>query len=265
MERLERKELNVEIKKRKILKNVSLNIKKGETLTIIGESGSGKTMLSKLLVGSKPENSNISGEILFDDENYLNLSVKEWMEKRGKQIAYISQNPMAIFNDFQTIESHVIELYQSHFQISKKECIQKIKEAFLKVNLDNVDEVLKKYPFQLSGGMLQRIMFAMMFELNPEVLIVDEPTSALDIFNTNKIIELLLNFQKENKILIIITHDYEMARKLIGKMIVIKNGEIIEEGLSEEILSNPKTEYGKQLILREKYRRYNNENYKEEF
>ena len=130
MERLEIKELNVEIKKRKILKNVSLNIKKGETLTIIGESGSGKTMLSKLLVGSKPENSNISGEILFDGKNYFNLSIKEWMKKRGKQIAYISQNPMAIFNDFQTIESHVIELYQSHFQISKKECIQKIKEAF---------------------------------------------------------------------------------------------------------------------------------------
>ena len=246
MERLEIKELNVEIKNRKILKNVSLNIKKGETLTIIGESGSGKTMLSKLLVGSKPENANISGE-------------------RGKQIAYISQNPMAIFNDFQTIESHVIELYQSHFNISKKECIKKIKEAFEKVNLDNVDEILKKYPFQLSGGMLQRIMFAMMFELNPDVLIVDEQTSALDIFNTNKIIELLLNFQKENKILIIITHDYEMARKLIGKMIVIKNGEIMEEGLSEEILSNPKTEYGKQLILRKKYKRYNNENYKEEF
>ena len=107
MERFKIKELNVEIKNRKILKNVSLNIKKGETLTIIGESGSGKTMLSKLLVGSKPENAIINGEILFDDENYLNLSIKEWMEKRGKQIAYISQNPMAIFNDFQTIESHV--------------------------------------------------------------------------------------------------------------------------------------------------------------
>ena len=247
MEKLNINALKVSIDNKTILNDISFTLPKGETLIIIGESGSGKTMLSRLLIGIKPDNANINGNIFFDEKDLLKISEKEWNEYRGKKISYISQNPMAVFNPFQNVESHAVELFQSRLGLSKKECINKMIEE------------MKKYPFQLSGGMLQRIMFSMMIQLEPELLIADEPTSALDYYNTEKVTELLKNLQSQNTSLIVITHDYNLAKELDGKIIIMKNGNLIEKGNTSDMLKNPQSDYGKSLILRKRYTRYKKE------
>ena len=255
MEKLDINALKVSIDNKTILNDISFTLPKGETLIIIGESGSGKTMLSRLLVGIKPDNASINGNIFFDKKDLLKISEKEWNEYRGKKISYISQNPMAVFNPFQNVESHAVELFQSRLGLSKKECTDKMIEEMKKLNLPNPEALMKKYPFQLSGGMLQRIMFSMMIQLEPELLIADEPTSALDYYNT----ELLKNLQSQNTSLIVITHDYNLAKELDGKIIIIKIGNLIEKGNTFDMLKNPQSDYGKSLILRKRYTRYKKE------
>ena len=166
---------------------------------------------------------------------------------------------MAVFNPFQNVESHAVELFQSRLGLSKKECIDKMIEEMKKLNLPNPEALMKKYPFQLSGGMLQRIMFSMMIQLEPELLIADEPTSALDYYNTEKVTELLKNLQSQNTSLIVITHDYNLAKELDGKIIIMKNGNLIEKGNTSDMLKNPQSDYGKSLILRKRYTRYKKE------
>ena len=259
MEKLNINALKVSIDNKTILNDISFTLPKGETLIIIGESGSGKTMLSRLLVGIKPDNASINGNIFFDKKDLLKISEKEWNEYRGKKISYISQNPMAVFNPFQNVESHAVELFQSRLGLSKKECINKMIEEMKKLNLPNPEALMKKYPFQLSGGMLQRIMFSMMIQLEPELLIADEPTSALDYYNTEKVTKLLKNLQSQNTSLIVITHDYNLAKELDGKIIIMKNGNLIEKGNTSDMLKNPQSDYGKSLILRKRYTRYKKE------
>ena len=245
--------------KKAILSKINLSVSQNECLGIMGESGSGKTMFSRLLVGIKPDNANINGNIFFDEKDLLKISEKEWNEYRGKKISYISQNPMVVFNPFQNVESHAVELFQSRLGLSKKECINKMIEEMKKLNLPNPEALMKKYPFQLSGGMLQRIMFSMMIQLEPELLIADEPTSALDYYNTEKVTELLKNLQSQNTSLIVITHDYNLAKELDGKIIIMKNGNLIEKGNTSDMLKNPQSDYGKSLILRKRYTRYKKE------
>ncbi|EEY35040.1 ABC transporter ATP-binding protein [Pseudoleptotrichia goodfellowii] len=256
MERLIINSLKTEIDKTEILKGISFKLNKGETLIIIGESGSEKTMLSRLLIGMKPENAIIRGNIYFDDKDLLSMIEKERSNYRGKRIAYIAQNPMAVFNDFQSIESHTVELFQSQLNFSKKECQEKMISGMKELNLPNSEEIMKKYPFQLSGGMFQRVMFAMMMQLQPELLIADEPTSALDYYNSEKVAEMLKKFQSKNTALIVITHDYDLAEKLGGKVMIMRNGEIVEEGITSEMLKNPESNYGKELLLRKTHTRY---------
>lgn len=256
MEKLNVNALKVSINDKKILNDISFTLNKGETLIIIGESGSGKTMLSRLLIGIKPDNAKISGNISFDEKNLLKMPEKEWNEYRGEKISYISQNPMSVFNPFQNVESHTVELFQSRLGLSKKECVNKMIAGMKKLNLSNPETLMKKYPFQLSGGMLQRIMFSMMMQLEPELLIADEPTSALDYYNSEKITKLLKNLQSKKTALIVITHDYNLAQELGGKIIIMKNGNLIEKGKTAEVLKEPQSDYGKTLILRKRYTRY---------
>lgn len=253
MEKLTVDSLKLKINDKTILDNISFKLDKNETLIIIGESGSGKSVCSRLLTGIIPYGGVIEGSIYFNEENLLNISEKKRKKYRGKKIAYITQNPMSAFNDFQNISSHVIELFQSHFKLSKQECINKMLSGVKKLNFSNPEEIMKKYPFQLSGGMLQRIMCAMMMELEPDILIADEPTSALDYNNTEKIAEMLKNYRNKENILIVVTHDYDLAEELGGKMIIMKKGVIIEEGKTSEVLKNPQSDYGKELLLKKTY------------
>lgn len=255
MGKLEVNNLSVNIDGKIYLNEINFVLNQGKVLVIIGESGSGKTMLSKLLIGQRPEDlSEITGEILFDKENLLTINSKMWKMYRGKEIAYIAQNPMALFNPKQSILSHAIELFKSHYEINDEECKDKLINVLKSFNLKNPEIIINKYPFQLSGGMLQRIMFAMMMELSPKLIIADEPTSALDEHNTQTIIDTLK--QSHGASMLVITHDYELVKQLADDVIILKDGSIIEQGEAKTILNNPETDYGKALLSPKNYTRY---------
>lgn len=249
-------QIQVHEDQRQLLRNISFTLNVGKTLVIIGESGSGKTLLSKLLIGQKPDDVQISGEILFDGENLLTIGSQKWKRYRGSVIAYIAQNPMALFNPNQTVKSHAIELFKSRLSLPSKESIDRLIQALSQFNLSHPPDIIEKYPFQLSGGMLQRIMFAMMMQLSPALIIADEPTSALDRHNTQTIIDTLKKCQDDGRSMIVITHDYELVEQLADDVIIMKNGDIIEYGTASLILDQPATEYGKALLMPKSYTRY---------
>lgn len=240
--------LNVRIDGREIIKELSFKVGEGKSLAIVGESGSGKTFISRLLVGRKPNAASITGDITVDGKEVLQIAQNDWQELRGNYIAYIEQNPMGLFNDMQTIASHAAELFESKLGLQKSETIARFKLALENFNLKNVDVLVNKYPFQLSGGMLQRAMIAMMMELEPKILIADEPTSALDTYNTQKVIEVLKACKDRGTRLIVVTHDYSLVRALADEIVILKQGELIENGKAQDVLANPKSEYGRQLM-----------------
>lgn len=238
------------------LDNINFSLEAGKTLTIVGESGSGKTMLSRLLIGQMPEEAEVCGSILLQERDLLSMKERQWKAYRGNVIAYIAQNPMALFNPNQTVGSHSVELFRSKLSISKQESVKRLIKALEVFHFKDPQGIVGKYPFQLSGGMLQRIMFAMMLELSPQILIADEPTSALDRHNTQTVIDTLKSCKQEGCSMIVITHDYELVRQVADEVIIMKDGQIIEAGEAKNILENPRTEYARELMTPQIYLRY---------
>lgn len=257
MGKLEVNHLSVTIGNRKFLENIHFTLAKEKTLVIIGESGSGKTMLTKLLIGQFPEDEAlIEGEILLEGNNLLSLKEDGWRRYRGSKIAYIAQNPMALFNPSQSILSHAKELFKSRMTISNDECEDKLTRALENFNLKDAAQIGRKYPFQLSGGMLQRIMFAMMSELSPSLIIADEPTSALDEGNTQRVIDTLKRCQSEGVSMIVVTHDYDLVHQLADDIMIMKDGRVIEYGAAKSLLEHPESDYAKALLMPKCYERY---------
>lgn len=248
MGQLEFKNYSLRIADKQLINKVSFHLDAGKTLAIIGESGSGKTLLTKSIVGNFPQGSQRSGNIIFEGQDLLTFQVKQWQAIRGRQISYIAQNPMAVFNPMQTIGSHGVELLKSVLGIRKKEAYQRLVNAFEQYNLLDGVNLIHKYPFQLSGGMLQRIMLAMMMELSPKLIIADEPTSALDRSNKDTVIETLNRCKAKGVSLIIVTHDYYLMQKLAEDIIVFRESEIIEWGKASDVLNHPKSEYSGELV-----------------
>lgn len=249
------KSISVSLRGRHLLNDINLEIESGTSVILVGESGTGKTLLTKLLIGHIPENAEVSGSLLYKGRNLLAFSEKELQLIRGKELGYVSQNPMSLFNPFITIRAHFIATLRSHCFLSKKECLNKALANLKSVHLGHADKVLDSYPFELSGGMLQRVMLAMLLCLDTEVLILDEPTSALDLYNRDQVLWLLKMLLAKGKTLITVTHDYDLAKELGGKLILIKDGMILEEGPVDQLLKNPCHSYGKELLLGSPYER----------
>ena len=232
---LEIKNLSLKISDKKILDNINFTLKEKEIISIIGQSGSGKTMLSKMIMGLKNKNMEVEGEILFKDKNIFDFSEEDLRKYRGEGIGYITQNPLNVFLPFQKIKTTFLETYLSHKNISKKEVIELAKKNLKQVNLDNADEILNKYPFELSGGMLQRVMIALIVGLDSKIIIADEVTSALDSYNRHEIIKIFKELNNIGKSIILITHDYYLMKAISDRCLVMENGEVIEK-------FNPKTD-----------------------
>ena len=247
--------LSLQLGDKVLLDSIQLDLILGQTLVIMGESGSGKTLLTKLMIGQKPSQALISGKLYYQKQDILSFDNKDWQQLRGKKIAYMVQNPMAMFNPFQKIKEHFYETVLSHQSISKQDCLEKAKEMMKEVHLGHAQRLLDSYPFELSGGMLQRVMLAILLCLEPDVFILDEPTSALDAYNRDNIIQILQSLKEKGKTLVIVTHDYELARMLGDQAAVIYKGVLVEKGEMEQVLINPQHEYSKALILTNPYER----------
>ena len=233
-----------------LIDKISFNIKKNEIVALIGESGSGKSLTSLSILGLLEKNKfNISGEITFNGNNLLDLDNNAMMEIRGAEISMIFQEPMSALNPTMKIGEQIFEVFKAHKNLSFKNTTERIKRLIKKVKLDNVENLLDKYPHQISGGQKQRVMIVMALSCNPQLLIADEPTTALDVTIQKEIIEILKNLQKSEKLSILfISHDLRLISNISDKILIMKNGKIIEQGSNKNIINSPKENYTKALL-----------------
>ena len=253
MQKLEIKDLNIHFKTEEgnfnAVKNISIEINKGEIVGLVGESGSGKSVTSLAIMRLLEKNTSISGQILFDDLNLLSLKEKEMQKFRGNQIGMIFQEPMTSLNPVLKCGKQVAESILLHQNTNKKVAKEKTILLFEEVKLPNPEEVFNKFPHELSGGQKQRVMIAMALACDPDLLIADEPTTALDVTVQKSILELLLKLKtKRNMSLIFISHDLGVIGEIADRILVMYKGEIVEEGLIKDVFLHPQHAYTKGLL-----------------
>lgn len=226
-----------------VLKNINLDIKKGEIVSLVGESGCGKTTLANCILKMiTPE----KGEILFRGENILKFNKKETFNYR-KKIQMIFQNPYSSLNPKMKVEDILIEPLIIHKAMPKEQMPKRIDEVIDMTEIAKSD--LKKFPHEFSGGQCQRIAIARALILNPELIVADEPVSALDVSICASIINLLLDLkEKLNLTLLFISHDLNLVRYLSDRIAVMNKGEIVEFKDTDSLFDNPKDEYTKYLL-----------------
>ena len=232
--------------------HISFSLKEGEILGIVGESGCGKSVTSLSIMGlvPSPPGKITSGEILLDGKDLTKLSQKEMRKIRGQEIAMIFQEPMTSLNPLFTIGNQLTEAILIHHKSwSKKKASARAVEMMNLVGLPRAEELLKEYPHQLAGGMRQRVMIAMALVCDPKILIADEPTTALDVTIQAQILQLMKDLNvRLNTAVMLITHDLGVVAETCERVIVMYNGQIVEEGPVELIFKNPEHPYTKGLI-----------------
>ena len=246
------KNLDLKIDNAHILKNLNFSILKNSITAIVGESGSGKSITAMSLMGLNPKGYNISNksEIFFEDLSLLKISEKKWRKIRGNEFGIIFQEPQSSLNPTMKCGTQIDEVLKLHQQNYNKVDAKKIILSQLKkVKLIDAKKVYNSYPHQLSGGQKQRLMIAMALICKPKLLIADEPTTALDIIVQKEIIELIKELQKQNSMSVLfISHDISLVSHIADKIIVMKEGEIIEKGEKINILKSPSHPYTKTLL-----------------
>lgn len=233
-------------KKMNVIRNISIDIKRGETFAIVGESGSGKSVFTKTFTGMLESNGFISnGSIMFDGIDLTKLKTsKEWRDIRGKRIATIFQDPMTSLNPLLSIGYQIEEVLRLHHGLSKKEAKEEAINLLRKVRIPEPEKRMKDYPFQYSGGMRQRVVIAIALACRPEILICDEPTTALDVTVQAQILQLIKELQKEYKwTTIFITHDLGVVANVADRIAVMYGGQIIEYGTAKDIFYEPAHPY----------------------
>ncbi|GLC88170.1 ABC transporter ATP-binding protein [Lysinibacillus piscis] len=235
----------------KAVDGVSFTLHKGETLGIVGESGCGKSMtsLSLLRLVPSPPGKIINGEILLNNTDLLKLSDEELRKIRGNKISMIFQEPMTSLNPVLTVGEQIAETIRLHQGLSRKEAWQKAVEMIRLVGIPAPEKRAKQEPYQLSGGMRQRIMIAMALACTPDVLIADEPTTALDVTIQAQIIDIIRNLQQQlGMSIIFITHDLGVVAEICDKIAVMYAGQVVEEGATDSIFAKPLHPYTNGLI-----------------
>ncbi|KMK77830.1 ABC transporter ATP-binding protein [Alkalihalobacillus pseudalcaliphilus] len=230
----------------KAVDGVDFAIERGKTLGIVGESGSGKsiTSLSVLRLIQEPQGKVVDGEIHFKGENLLDKTKKEMRKIRGNHISMIFQEPMTSLNPTLTCGEQIAESIRIHQKLKKKPAWDKAVEMLKLVGIPSPEKRAKQYPFELSGGMRQRVMIAISLACNPELLIADEPTTALDVTIQAQILELIKNLQSElGTSLMMITHDLGVVAEMCDKVAVMYCGKIVEYADVKTIFTNPKHPY----------------------
>ena len=234
---------------KKLVEDVSFEVHPGECLGILGESGSGKSMTVKSILGLLDKNFQVSGSAVFDGHDLLKESKEELRRLRGSRITMVLQNPMTCFDPLYRIGNQMAETFAAHTAWNAQEirtCCLKILDQ---MQILNGEEVLEKYPQQLSGGMLQRIMIGIAMALQPELLIADEPTTAIDAVTQYEILEEFVRIKKnKNTAMLFITHDLGAISKVADRILVMNSGQIVDSGDFEHIRNHANDPYTRLLI-----------------
>lgn len=235
----------------KVTDKVSFQLEEGEILGIVGESGSGKTMTALAIMGLLSKDAEVlEGSILFEHKDLLKLKQEELRKINGNQISMIFQEPMTSLNPVITIGHQIEEMLLLHEpELHSAERKKRVLEALQEAGLKEPESLIQKYPHQLSGGMRQRVMIAMAMICSPKVLIADEPTTALDVTIQAKILKLIKKLNKDHGTsVILISHDLGVIKSICKRALVMQDGKIVEEGMVEDIFSNPSKDYTKKLL-----------------
>ncbi len=234
----------------KAVNDVSFTLRKGEILGLVGESGCGKSVTSKSILRILPEEiAKVSGKVEYRGTDILSLPVKELEKYRGNQISMIFQEPMVSLDPLFTIGNQLREVLLIHEKISKEEADKKVLDMLKEVGIPSPEIRVKQYPFEMSGGMRQRVMIAMALLLHPDILIADEPTTALDVTIQAQILKLLKDInQKFGTAIILITHDLGVIAECADQVAVMYAGRIVEKASVRDIFKNPKHPYTQGLL-----------------
>lgn len=234
------------------VRGVSFDLKEGETLSIVGESGCGKTVTSKAIMGLLPEQAAVGGQdayIKFLGEDMLGLGENRMADIRGSQISMIFQDPMTSLNPTMRIGDQIAESILIHSGINRKDAETRVLEMLDLVGIPNPKARLRQYPFEFSGGMRQRVMIAIALACNPKILIADEPTTALDVTIQAQIMEIIGALQKKlNTGVILVTHDLGVVASVSDRIQVMYAGKIVERGTVDEIFYSPRHPYTLALL-----------------
>jgi len=234
---------------KEVLRGVNFSLYPGETTALVGESGSGKTVSASSILRLLGDHFRPAGEILYQSENLLDLSESRLRQIRGKEISMVFQEPMTSLNPLHTVEKQLAESVKIHLGLEKKEGQKKILYWLNRVGLKDPESRLRSYPHQLSGGERQRVMLAMALIHHPKVLIADEPTTALDVTIQRQILKLIRDLQKELGLAVLfITHDLGIVEQVAHSVVVMKDGDIIEQGQVSKLFGNPQKDYTRQLL-----------------
>lgn len=229
------------------VRGMSFDVDKGECIAIVGESGCGKTVTAKSIMGliqSPPGEIKDGSEIIYKGENVLKFSKKQWQDFRGEECSMIFQDALTALNPTMKVGKQIAENLMIHRKLSKAEALNEAKKMLELVGIPNADRRINQYPHEFSGGMRQRAMIAIALACSPSILIADEPTTALDVTIQAQIIDILKNLQEKlGMSIILITHDLGVVANLVDRIFVMYAGKLVEKGNYEEIFYNPKHPY----------------------
>ena len=233
------------------IRNISLDIYKGETIAIVGERGSGKSVFTKCLTGMLEENGKIAGgQILYSGVDLAQFKTnEEWQQIRGKRISTIFQDPMTSLDPIMKAGEQIAEMLRAKKNLNRREAREKVIEMFEKIGITPAEKRYEQYPFEMSGGMLQRIMIAMALICEPKLLIADEPTTAIDAITQYEILNELLHIKaNHNTAMIFISHDLNAISRVADRIVVLNHGAVVDRGDFQHILHHAQDPYTKLLV-----------------
>jgi peptide/nickel transport system ATP-binding protein len=233
-----------------ILRGVSLNVDAGEVRGLVGESGAGKSMLGRAVLGLLPEHAQISGgTILFEGRDLLAMPERERRGLLGRRIALIPQDPMTSLNPVKRVGAQIAAVLRHHLGLSRHEARERSVELLAEVAIRDPRRVLTLYPHEISGGMRQRVLIAMAFACDPSLVIADEPTTALDVTVQRQVLQLVERLRlRHGAAVLFVTHDLGVVAKICRSMSVLHAGRVLEDGATADILARPRHPYTRALL-----------------
>jgi peptide/nickel transport system ATP-binding protein len=242
--------LKVAIGGANVLRGISLEVEPGEVRGLVGESGAGKSMLGRAVLGLLPANATIlSGHIAFEGRDLLAMGESERRSLLGRRIALIPQDPMTSLNPVKRVGAQISNLLRHHLGLSKRAALSRATELLTEVAIREPARVLSLYPHEISGGMRQRVLIAMAFACDPSLVIADEPTTALDVTVQRQVLRLVERLRKRHgSAVLFITHDLGVVAKICRSVSVLHAGRVLEEGETADVLMRPRHAYTRALL-----------------
>ena len=232
-----------------VVRGVSFTVERGGSVGLVGESGSGKSMTSLAVMGLLPKGSRVDGTIRLESTDLIRASRNTMRSIRGDRIAMIFQDPLSSLNPYFTVGDQIAEAYRAHNSATRKDALDLARDAMERVGIPRVKETSHQFPHQFSGGMRQRIMIAMALVCQPDLVIADEPTTALDVTVHARVLDLIRELQAQTGAgLIFITHDLAVVSTMTREVVVLRHGEVQEQGPTRSVFTDPSSDYTRTLL-----------------